>query len=145
MRSIVVCLAMAIALAACDSTRSLSTADRAALTQHEAQWGARTFHSYSFDYSQSSGGRSFAVHIEVQDDTVASVTEISTGQPPDTPMTWPTVDALYNEADAAVQDNDFTVNLSYDDQYGYPTLLTINSNNAGSEFVARVSNLQPTP
>ena len=143
MRAIVVGMLIIGSLVACDTTRSLSDSDRAALTQHEAQWDARSFHSYSFDYSQSSVGRTFNVHIDVQDDTVADVVDIGTGQPPEDPISWPTIDGLFNEADAAVQQNDFTVSLAYDDQYGYPTLLSITSNNPGGGFVARVSNLQP--
>jgi hypothetical protein len=144
MRSYIVGLLVVASLAACDTTRSLSTSDRAALTAHEEQWDARDFHSYSFDYSQSSLGRAYNVHIEVQDDTVASVVDTDTGEPPATPMTWPTIDGLYNEAEAAVQQDNYTVTLAYDDQYGYPTLLSITSNNPGGGFVARVSNLQPT-
>lgn len=143
MRAIVVGMFIAATLAACDTTRSLSDSDRQALQQHEAQWHARSFHSYSFDYSQSSVGRTLNVHIDVQDDTVSNVVDIDTGQPPADPITWPTIDALFHEADVAVQQDNFTVSLAYDDQYGYLTLLSITSNNPGGGFVARASNLQP--
>jgi hypothetical protein len=145
MRTIVVGLLIAASLVACDGSRSLSSTDRVSLTEHEQQWDARGFHSYAFDYSESSLGRSSNVHIVVQDDTVATVVDTDTGQPPETPMSWPTIDALFGEANAAATQDGVRLNLTYDDRYGYPTLLSISStqNNPGGGFVARVSNLQP--
>jgi hypothetical protein len=144
MRSIVVCLAMAVSLAACDPTRPVSDADRAALEAHETQWGARDFHSYEFDYSETQSTTSFNVHITVVNDTVATVIDTQTGQPPAVPRTWPTIDDLFNEADFAVNEDGISVSLEYDDQYGYLTLFRITSNNSGGGFLARMSGLTPT-
>jgi hypothetical protein len=143
MRSIVACLAVAASLAACDTTRPVSDADRAALQAHEMQWGQRDFHSYEFDYSESQLSTNFNVHITVVNDTVTNVIDKNTGQPPTVPRTWPTIDALFNEADFAVRESDISVSLEYNDQYGYPTLFSITGNNPGGNFLARVSNLQP--
>jgi hypothetical protein len=77
----------------------------------------------------------------VENDTVATVIDLNTGQPPTTPRTWPTMDALFNEADFAVLQGG--VSLEYNDQYGYLTLFSIRSSNAGGDFLVRVSNLQP--
>jgi Family of unknown function (DUF6174) len=141
MRSTVVCLIVAASLLACDTTQPVTAADRAALQQHEDQWGQRTFHSYVFDYSETQASTNFNVRITVQNDTVAAVIDLQTGRPPTVPRTWPTIDALFNEADFAVLQGG--VSLEYNDQYGYITLFSIQSNNPGGQFLARVSNLQP--
>ena len=134
-------LAATVVIAACDTTRPVTATDRAALQQHEQQWAQRSFHSYVFDYSETQISTNYDVQITVVNDTVASVIDLNTGQPPTTPRTWPTMDALFNEADYAVLQGG--VSLEYDDQYGYLTLFSIQNNNAGGTFLVRVSNLQP--
>jgi Family of unknown function (DUF6174) len=141
MRSLVVGLVSALALVACDTTRAVTAGDRAALQQHEDQWAQRSFHSYIFDYSETQISTNFNVRITVQNDTVASVIDLNTGHPPTTPRTWPTMDALFNEANFAVLQGG--VSLEYDEQYGYITLFSIQNNNPGGQFLVRVSNLQP--
>ena len=143
MRAPIVCLLIGVALVACDTTRPVSDADRAALQAHETQWGQRDFHSYEFDYSESQLNTNYNVHITVVNDTVSNVIDKNTGQPPAVPRTWPTIDALFNEADFAVQESGISVSLEYDDQYGYLTLFSITDNNPGGSFLARASNLQP--
>jgi hypothetical protein len=144
MRAVIVCLLTMVSLAACDTTRPVSDADRAALQAHEEQWGQRDFHSYEFDYAESQLSTNYNVHITVVNDTVATVIDTQTGQPPAVPRTWPTIDALFNEANFAVDEDDISVSLEYNDQYGYPTLFSITGNNPGGSFLARVSNLTPT-
>jgi hypothetical protein len=51
------------------------------------------------------------------------------------------MDALFNEADFAVLQGG--VSLEYDDQLGYITLFSIQNNNPGGQFLARISNLHP--
>ncbi|HLB09674.1 MAG TPA: DUF6174 domain-containing protein [Gemmatimonadaceae bacterium] len=145
MRSYLVSLVVAatVVAAACDSTRPVTAADRAALQQHEDQWAGRNFHSYVFDYSETQLSTNYNVRITVLNDTVATVIDLQTGQPPTVPRTWPTMDALFNEADFAVLQGGVT--LEYDDQYGYLTLFSIQNNNPGGQFLVRVSNLQPLP
>ena len=143
MRLFLVALVTAATLSAvaCDTTRPVTAADRAALQAHEDQWAQRTFHSYVFDYSETEISTNFNERITVQDDTVATVIDLNTGQPPAVPRTWPTIDELFNEADNAVLYGG--VSLEYDDQYGYLSFFSIQSNNPGGQFIARVSNLQP--
>lgn len=145
MRALLVSLVVAatVAAAACDTTRAVTAADRAALQEHEAQWAGRSFHSYVFDYSETQLNTNYNVRITVVADTVASVIDLQTGQPPTVPRTWPTIDALFNEADFAVLQGG--VSLEYNDQYGYLTLFSIQTNNPGGQFLVRVSNLQPLP
>ncbi len=143
MRSLLVSLIAAATLAAvaCDTTRPVTAADRAALQQHEDQWAQRSFHSYVFDYSETEINTNYNVRITVLSDTVASVIDLQTGEPPVFPRTWPTIDELFNEADYAVLDGG--VSLEYNDQYGYLTFFSIQNNNPAGQFLARVSNLQP--
>lgn len=142
MRSAIVCFVVAATVLACNTTVPVTATDRAALQQHEDQWAQRSFHSYVFDYSETQLSMNYNVRITVVNDTVATVTDLQTGQPPAVPRTWPTIDALFNEADFAVLQGG--VSLEYNDQYGYLTLFSIQSNNPGGQFLARVSNLQPT-
>ncbi|MEP7065276.1 MAG: DUF6174 domain-containing protein [Gemmatimonadota bacterium] len=125
----------------CDATRAVTSDERAALQQHEDQWAQRSFHSYQFDYSETQLNTSYNVHVTVQDDTLASVVDLQTGNAPVVPRTWPTVDALFNEADYAVRQGG--ARFEFDEQYGYITLFSVQSNNPGGGFLARVSNLQP--
>jgi hypothetical protein len=143
MRSFLVCLVAAatVVTLACDTTRAVTATDRAALQQHEEQWAQRTFHSYVFDYAETQLSTNFNVQITVEDDTVSRVIDLTTGQPPTVPRTWPTMDALFNEADFAVLQGGVT--LEYDDQLGYITLFSIQNNNPGGQFLVRVSNLHP--
>jgi hypothetical protein len=141
MRSIVVCVAIAAMVVGCDSTRAVTADERAALEQHEQQWAQRSFHSYEFDYSETQLNTTYNVHITVLDDTLASVVDLQTGETPVIPRTWPTIDALFNEADFAVRQGGAT--FEFDEQYGYMTLFSVQSNNPGGGFLARVSNLQP--
>jgi len=134
-------VAATVVVAACDTTRAVTATDRAALQQHEQQWGQRSFHSYVFDYSETQLSTNYNVQITVVNDTVADVIDLNTGQPPTAPRTWPTIDALFNEADFAVLQGG--VSLEYDDQYGYITLFSIQNNNPGGQFLVRVSNLRP--
>lgn len=143
MRSVTLGLVVASSLVACNTTRPVSDSDRAALAAHESQWGARSFHSYTFDYSEQQFSTSYNVHITVMDDTVASVIDKQTGEPPDVPHNWPTIDVLFSEADFAIDRDDVIVGLGYDDQYGYLTLFSETSGRSGGgAFVARTSNLQ---
>jgi Family of unknown function (DUF6174)/PI31 proteasome regulator N-terminal len=141
MRAFIISIAVAATLVACDNTRAVTAADRAELQQHEDQWGQRSFHSYVFDYSETQLSNNFNVRITVTNDTVSTVIDLQTHQPPATPRTWPTMDALFNEANFAVLQGG--VSLEYDDQLGYITLFSITNNNAGGQFLVRVSNLQP--
>lgn len=144
MRSIMLGPLLAASLVACNSTRPVSVADRAALAAHESQWGARSFHSYTFDYSEQQFNSNYNVHITVRDDTVESVIDKQTAEPPNVPHTWPTIDVLFQEADFAIGRDDITVGLGYEDQFGYLTLLSETSGRSGGGgFVARTSNLQP--
>ena len=143
MRALMVGLLLGVGLVACDSTRPVSDADKSALEQHEAQWAARSFHSYVYDYSETQLSVNANARITVVNDTVSSVIDPRTGQPLATPRTWPTIDGIFGEANFAIQRGDFTISVEYDDTYGYPTLFSAQSNNPSGGLLVRASNLQP--
>jgi hypothetical protein len=145
MRSFVVCVVVAASVAACDTPMSASLAEVATFTQHQTQWANRTFHSYTFDYTQIKFGQTSDVHITVQADTVALVVDAVTGAPADPRIPWPTIDGLFAIAQEALQIQGETVRLQYNEQFGYPTIFSENSNppNPGGGFSATVANLQP--
>lgn len=145
MRILLVCTGIALSLAACgEGTRAVTEADKASLAEHETQWGQRSFHSYTYDYSEAQLSTSYNVHITVTNDTVTDVVDNLTGQAPAVPRTWPTIDGLFGEADFFANDGYYSVTIDYDETYGYLTLLSAQPSNPGGGFLARASNLQPT-
>ena len=145
MRNLLVCIALALSLGACgQGTRAVTEVDKASLAEHETQWGQRSFHSYTFDYSEAQLTTSYNVHITVTNDSVTNVLDNRTGQPPAVPRTWPTIGQLFGEADFFANDGGYSVTIDYDETYGYLTLLSAQPSNPGGSFLARTSNLQPT-
>lgn len=139
------CIAVALLLGACgQGTRAVTEADKSSLAAHETQWAQRSFHSYTFDYSEARLTTSYNVHITVTYDSVTNVTDNLTRQPPAVPRTWPTIDLLFGEADFFANDGDYSVTIDYDATYGHLTLLSAQPSNPGGSFLARIANLQPT-
>ncbi len=145
MRSMVLGVAAALCVIACEGTRAVTAADKATLAEHEAQWGQRSFHSYSFDYSETQLSTSYNVRITVANDTVSSVIDTTTGHPPPVPRSWPTMDDLFGEATFFANNGAYSVSFDYDESYGNLSLISAQPSNAGGGFLARVANLHPTP
>jgi hypothetical protein len=143
MRSIFVCVAIVISLAACEGTRAVTAGDKQELAEHEAQWDGRSFHSYRFDYSEAQLNSNFNVRITVLNDTVATAIDTTTGKAPPVPRSWPTMDDLFGEATFFANNGDYTLSIDYDDTFGSITLISAQPSRAGGGFLARVANLQP--
>ena len=143
MRSICLLLAMAVTVGACEGTRAVTAADKQALAEHKTEWGQRSFHSYTFDYSEAQLSTSYNVRITVINDTISTVIDTTTGVAPRIPRTWPTIDDLFGEADFFANNGNYSVSLDYDETYGYITLLSAQPTNAGGGFLARAANLHP--
>jgi len=141
MRSFVVGMALLGSLAACDSTTANSNTSLTALARHQAQWDHRSFHSYSFDYQRAGIGTA-NVHVVVTADVVTSVIDATTGQPPIVAVDAPTIDSLFATA-RTFYDDDVTLELEFDSQFGYPTRVFATGNNPGGGYEVQVSNLQP--
>jgi hypothetical protein len=67
MRSFLVVLAVAGALLACRSVNDVAAGAKASLDRHQAQWGQRTFTSYSFGLVQQKFGGTSIVHVTVNE------------------------------------------------------------------------------
>jgi hypothetical protein len=143
MRAFVVSLVIAGVLAAC-SDGPVSVAAQVELTQHEALWHQRSFHSYDFDLVKQQFGGTNNLHVSVRADSVDHIIDNDTGLPPVFPVGALTVDDVFADANGAITHKNLDVSLEFDEQYGYPTLLATNSTNPGGPFSAKLSNLVPT-
>jgi len=143
MRSFVVCLAACVALSACDGTAATSNVSVLDLSRHQAQWSRQGIHSYTYDYLNAGPLDRANVHVTVQADTVVSLIDATTGMAPEFAVSVPTIDGLFAFAHTVLGEKGETVNLEFDSQLGYPTLVSASNNNPGGPFVAHVSNLHP--
>jgi hypothetical protein len=143
-RSFLVGLAVTGALIACSSSTDVSVAAMVSLNRHQAQWAQRTFSSYSFDLVQQKFGGTSTVHIEVTGTTIVSVIDKTTGEPPVVDAGYPTIDELFATAQAVFGQKGTTLQMEFNEQYGYPTLVAINNTNPAGPYSAQVSNFAPT-
>jgi hypothetical protein len=143
-RTFLVGLAVAGALIACSSATDVSVAALVSLNRHQAQWEQRTFGSYSFDLIQEKFGRTANVHITVNGTTIVSVIDNTTGEPPVVDAGYPTIDELFASAQAEFGQHSANLRMEFNDQYGYPTVVEINSINPAGPYSAQVSSLAPT-
>ena len=145
MRSVPVGLALASALLGCSSVSDVSVASQLSLDLHEAKWKQRTFTSYTCDLAQERFGIRSNVHITVQDTTIVSVIDNSTGLPPEINLGWTTIDGLYAAAQSVVGSKYTALNVEFNEQYSYPTLVSMTNNDPGGPYTAQVSNFSPLP
>ena len=147
MRAIFVTLATATVLAACSCDGPVSVAAQVDLTQHEALWHQRDFHSYSFDLAQVRLASTGNFHVTVRADTVAGVLDNQTGLPPVNPPFVSTIDDLFVDANHAITDDKVNIDLEFNDQIGYPTVYAVSSKlgDPGGPFSARISNFVANP
>jgi Family of unknown function (DUF6174) len=145
MRAFVVCLVACAVLSACDGSSSTGSSNVSLmdLAQREAQWSQRGFHSYTYDYLNAGPLGAANVHVTVQADTVASLIDATTGMAPEFAVSVPTIDGLFTIAHSVLGQKGMTVQLEFDSQFGYPTLVSASNDNPGGPFVAHVSNLHP--
>jgi len=145
MRSVLVGLALASALLGCSSVSDVSVASQLSLDLHEAKWKQRTFTSYTCDLAQERFGIRSNVHMTVQDPTIVSVIDNSTGLPPEINLGWTTIDGLYAAAQSVVGSKYTALNVEFNEQYSYPTLVSMTNNDPGGPYTAQVSNFSPLP
>jgi hypothetical protein len=143
MRSCLVGLAVAGALAACGSVNDVAVAAKLSLDRHEVLWKQRSFTSYSFDIVQQKFGRTVNDHVTVTGTTIVSVIDKATGLPPEVDAGLPTIDDLFAAAQSVIGSKNTTLQMEFNEQYGYPTLYQESSPNPGGPYSAEVSNLAP--
>ncbi|HLB09675.1 MAG TPA: DUF6174 domain-containing protein [Gemmatimonadaceae bacterium] len=144
MRTFLVGLAVVGTLAACSSSTDVGVAALVSLNRHQAQWEQRTFGSYSFDLVQEKFGRTSNVHITVNGTTIVSVIDNTTGEPPEVDAGYPTIDELFATAQAVFGQKGETLQMEFNEQYGYPTLVAIDNSNPAGPYSAQVSSLAST-
>jgi hypothetical protein len=145
MRSILVGLALAGTLLGCSSVSDVSVGEQLSLDLHEAKWKQRTFTSYTCDLAQERFGFRSNVHITVHDTTIVNVIDNATGLPPEINLGWTTIDGLYAAAQSVVGSKHTTLQIEFNEQYSYPTLVSMSNNDPGGPYTAQVSNLSPLP
>jgi hypothetical protein len=143
-RSFLVGIALAGAVIACNSATDVGVAALVSLNRHQAQWAQRSFSSYSFDLVQQKFGGTANVHITVNGTTIVSVIDNTTGEPPVVDAGYPTIDELFATAQAVFGQKGETLQMEFNEQYGYPTLVAIDNSNPAGPYSAQVSNLAPT-
>lgn len=145
MRAFLVGVAVVSVLIGCSSSTDVSAAAKASLDRHQALWGQRTFASYAFDLDLQDVSFASSVHVTVNGTTVTSVIEKSTGQPPAGAYQYPTVDDLFATAQAAFGQKNTTLQMDFNEQYGYPTVLVITSLTAAGPYSAHLANFSVSP
>jgi uncharacterized protein DUF6174 len=134
-----------IAVAACGPNR----AARRELAQHRATWRAHALHDYSFDYRRQcffcTAEEGDSVRIHVQGDSVARVVSRSSGAPirPREGVQWPTIEGLFDLADATMRAKNTTFSVRYDSTLGYPVELSTSPTNVTDAGMShRIGNLR---
>ena len=143
MRSFLVGIAVAAVVAACGADNSLTAGQLESLNSHEALWAQRSFTEYSFDLDQTKFGLTSKVHVVVDGTTIVSVVDRTTGEPPEPDAGYVTIDELFSMAESSFGENNTRLQVEFNQQLGYPTLVQISNINPGGGYAASVSNLAP--
>lgn len=111
------------------------------LAARRAQWAAHGLTSYEYDYRLTGFFIQFAgdrIHLVVRDGAVQSATDLTTGQSMTVaPGRWPTIDDLFDQAEAAANAGALT-RVLFDGQLDYPTEMDVSGppDASGSVFAA---------
>ena len=144
MRAFVVGLALAGALVACSSSTDVRASAKQTLDKNQAIWEQRTFGSYRYDLSLQDVGFTADVRITVNGTTVTSVVD-TTGAPVTDDYHYPTIDDLFATAQTAFEQGNTTLQMEFNQQYGYPLTLIVTTNSGDAPYSAHASNLVPIP
>ncbi|HUC39306.1 MAG TPA: DUF6174 domain-containing protein [Gemmatimonadales bacterium] len=122
MRGIVRRLSAVITAAVITACSSPTSPDN--VRAHLADWKARGIVNYDYTYEIDGGffnGPHGPVRVEVRQDTVRSVILLADSTTLD-PRSWPTIDALFNNALGAAHDGSLA-RITFDPVLAYPTLI----------------------
>jgi hypothetical protein len=144
MRAFLVGLAVAGALVACSSSTDVTKGAKQTLDRNQALWAQRSFGSYAYDLSLQDGSFGNDVHITVSGATVVSVVDTA-GAPVNDDYHYPTIDDLFARAQAAFGQKNSTLQMDFNQQYGYPTTLVVTTNTTIAPYSAVASSLVPIP
>jgi hypothetical protein len=145
MRAFLVCLAVAGALVACGNPEDVTSGAKQTLDRNQALWAQRTFGSYEYDLSLQDDALVSAVHITVSGNTVVHVVKLASDEPPNDGYAYPTIDDLFATAQAAFGQKNTTLQMDFNQPYGYPTTLVVTTNSAVGPYSAHVLRFVPMP
>jgi hypothetical protein len=145
MRALLVSLAVAGALVACSNSNDVTSGAKQTLDRNQALWAQRTFGSYEYDLSLQDLTFTSDVHVTVNGTSIVSVIDTATGEPPTVDYDYPTIENLFATAQAAFGQRNTTLQMDFNAQYGYPTVLIVTTSTSVGPYAARVSNLVPIP
>jgi hypothetical protein len=145
MRALLVSLAVAGALVACSNSNDVTSGAKQTLDRNQALWAQRTFGSYKYDLSLQDLTFTSDVHVTVNGTSIVSVIDTATGEPPTVEYDYPTIENLFATAQAAFGQRNTTLQMDFNAQYGYPTVLIVTTSTSVGPYAARVSNLVPIP
>ena len=144
MRALIVGLVVAGALVACSNSTEVRDGAKLALDQHQSEWEQRTFGSYQYNLDLQDGSFAKKVHIAVNGTAVVSVVDTA-GRNVTGAYQYPTIDDLFATAQADFGQANTTLQVEFDQQYGYPTTLIVTTSTGDAVYSAHASNLAPGP
>ena len=133
----------ALLLAGCHDPTSVQASE---LAQRRALWASHGLTSYEYDYRLTGFFIQFAgdrIHLVVRDGAVQSATDLTTGQSLTvSPGRWPTIDDLFDQAEAAANAGALT-RVLFDGQLDYPNEIDVSGppDASGSVFAAGLAPL----
>lgn len=128
-QGILVGLGLATSVAAVGCSNGVGPGQLVELETARARWEVRGFQDYAFETTTSCfciAELNQQVRVEVRNDQVAAVTLVATGDPVQSPLTvWFTIDELFDRIESMVggQGNGFELELEFDPELGYPTVV----------------------
>ncbi len=143
---------LALAVMSCSITdpSSRSEAERD-LSRNRERWASSGIHDYEFDYQMScfcGPEATKPVHITVRQDAVASVVRNDDGLSVGTNYAgWPSVDGLFADIRARLDQGVDRITVDYDPTYGYPRSIVVDvaAMAADDEYSRTAGNLRPLP
>ncbi len=132
-----------VSIAACRAPVGPQLGD---ISEHRAIWTSQALKNYSYEYEQTGFFNNLSGHVlrfEVRGDTVRSALFAATGDAvPGSPTAFPTIDALFTEAERALESQTLTA-IAFDPHLGYPLRMDIAGppDAAGSVFAAQLRSI----
>jgi hypothetical protein len=145
MRAFLVCLTLAGALVACGNPDDVTSGAKQTLDRNQALWAQRTFGSYEYDLSLQDEAFVSNVQITVSGTTVVRVVKFASDEPPNDGYAYPTIDDLFATAQAAFGQKNTTLQMDFNQPYGFPTTLVVTRNSAVGPYSAHVVRFAPMP
>jgi len=142
---------LALPAMSCSITGPSRTDAQRELSRNRQRWTSAGIHNYEFDYQLLCGcppENTRPVHITVRQDAVASVVHNDDGLATFTSVSgWPTVNGLFADVQARLDEGVDRITVEYDPTYGYPRSIVVDvaAMTVDDEYSHRAGNLRPLP